>query len=866
MPPINILQEILTWSKSRPLWQRDALRRLVSKGELARDDIEELAQISRHTHGLVDSSTCIPLAAQHMPAAQTDSVEVRLLSLTHNVGVNALAERQTITFGEGMTVVYGANAAGKSGYTRILKKLCRARGAEDILGNVVSGARPGIPSASITYRANDKDEQIDWDDTASPRPVLSKVSVFDRHCASVYLTRQTDVAYRPFGLDLFDKLSNACEDVRKILEREKNRLAAQQFQFPSTPDGTAVHKLTGSLTALTDVPKVNQLATLTNADRTRLADLRTTVRDMESDDPQKTARALELRAKRGAVLRARLESANAILGGALITKAFSARDSMQVHKDRAEEIRHAAFGNQPLATTGSETWETLWKAARDFSVREAYSDQEFPALDHGALCVLCQQTLGTEAQERFDRYDAFYRSQLQNEHDEVAREMERARSRLRDCVVIDDVALSALDELQIEQPDLADAVDASLSRAEELRQRALSMLASGDALPDLPGDDGPDRALLTRHFEAMRERADVLRKGDRDSLIRKVRAEMMELEARQVLEANIQVVLDEIERRKRLAVYQQCIEETKTTAITRKSTELTRKAVTDKLTRSFVEELDALRFRDVEVRMVPARGSRGSLLHKIELTRAPSMEVTRVVSEGEARCLSIASFFAELSTADHDSAILFDDPVSSLDHNWRKNVAERLIAECVRRQVIVFTHDIVFLLALEEKARSQGVDYQNQYVRRSGGYAGVSDSRLPWVAMNVGKRLGRLREKVQTAETLHRKGRLDEYEREAGNVYGYLREAWERGAEEVLLAGTVERYRSSVQTLRARDLADITGQDCSDLHEGMTKCSAWMTGHDQAPADNSPVPEPMEIRQDVERLENWVDRIRNRRR
>ena len=43
-------------------------------------------------------------------------------------------------------------------------------------------------------------------------------------------------------------------------------------------------------------------------------------------------------------------------------------------------------------------------------------------------------------------------------------------------------------------------------------------------------------------------------------------------------------------------------------------------------------------------------GEFGNLFHKLLLKRAPGVELSRVVSEGEARCLSIAAFFAELST------------------------------------------------------------------------------------------------------------------------------------------------------------------------------------------------------------------------
>lgn len=138
--------------------------------------------------------------------------------------------------------------------------------------------------------------------------------------------------------------------------------------------------------------------------------------------------------------------------------------------------------------------------------------------------------------------------------------------------------------------------------------------------------------------------------------------------------------------------------------ITAKSTAVTKVVVTQQLKNSFQNELANLKFKHVEVELTEVSGEYGKLYHKLILKRAPGVELPKVVSEGEARCLSIAAFFAELSTADDPSAILFDDPVSSLDYRWREGVACRLVEEAKTRQVIVFTHDIVFLLILRQLA------------------------------------------------------------------------------------------------------------------------------------------------------------------
>lgn len=136
---------------------------------------------------------------------------------------------------------------------------------------------------------------------------------------------------------------------------------------------------------------------------------------------------------------------------------------------------------------------------------------------------------------------------------------------------------------------------------------------------------------------------------------------------------------------------------------------------------------------------------------------------------------------------------------------------------------------------------------------------------LPWVALPIKKKIGFLKKGWQSADKLSRNGHQDAYEKEAKYLYGLLREAWERALEEVLLGGLVERYRPSIQTQQVALIADITDEDCKTVETSMTKCSKWLTGHDQAPAARAPVPGPKELKVDIDTLENWVTAIRKRR-
>src|SRR5438067_9085152 len=161
---MNVLREILQWSTARPEWQRDALRRLVTQPQIEESDVSELTTICKATHGLAERVPTAPLQPQDIRSRRAQHSAVTLGSITHHSGVNALAKNQKLEFGLALTIVYGANAAGKSGFTRILKRACRARGAEEILGNVLSGSLPPPPSATITFNVGTKSQQLVWTD------------------------------------------------------------------------------------------------------------------------------------------------------------------------------------------------------------------------------------------------------------------------------------------------------------------------------------------------------------------------------------------------------------------------------------------------------------------------------------------------------------------------------------------------------------------------------------------------------------------------------------------------------------------------------------------------------------------------------
>lgn len=248
-------------------------------------------------------------------------------------------------------------------------------------------------------------------------------------------------------------------------------------------------------------------------------------------------------------------------------------------------------------------------------------------------------------------------------------------------------------------------------------------------------------------------------------------------------------------------------------------------------------------------------------MHKLKLELPQSRSPVEILSEGEQRAVAIGSFLAEVGLNGGKDGIVFDDPVSSLDHRRRERVAKRLAVEAAQRQVVVFTHDIYFLCLLAEEAKLAGVPVATQSLTRRAEGFGVADPDLPFEGKNASKRIGALKAQHQAIAKLHKDGEEQEHRKQTVEAYFRLRMTWERAVEEVLLREVILRFRKGVETQRLAGVV-VEDDDYAQVNAGMTKCSNY--AHDKAFVGGVAVPEPDELLADIMALETWRAQIDKR--
>jgi energy-coupling factor transporter ATP-binding protein EcfA2 len=858
-----ILHEILKWSKGLPEWQQDAIARLYAKPDLSVQDFDDVYALLKAAHGIIDTKGRVTtkLADVQVAAPIVADRFVQLAAIKNLRNVNALAAGQRLPINpSGLSVIYGENGSGKSGYSRVLKKACRARDQRELIhpNAHIEPSKVGIAQASFEIIVDGAPLEVEWTSGKEPPEQLSSIAIFDSHCARAYVDNQGDFAYVPYGLDILEGLVNVCTKLRDMATKEQtdNKPNVELFAALGKTQ-TLVGKLLTSLSAKTKPQDVEALATLTKADQERLVTLNKTLAET---DPKQKAQIFKLRATRFASLATRIGT---VIDRVNDTCVANLKSLIEKAKDakQAAILAGQKFKETPglLPGTGGEAWKALFDAARAFAL-ESHPGKTFPYLGPKSACPLCQKPLDLDGDARLKAFEDFYQ-QAAEKAEKIARKLAVDAYRAIEQVQLDLLIDEALTkELEGVNQKLAD--DCTGLQKALLDRRSAILEASKpendfNAIPALPQDSR--EALETASTKLLAE-AKVLE----DSMDEKAKAalvsEKAELDARLRLSDLKGAVLDSVAKFMLIEKLKACFDAAATTAISRKSTELSKTMATQEVADALNNELKKLNAHELKVMMKPESPG-GKTRFKLVLEVQGNTAAKDILSEGEQRAIAIASFLTEVNLGKRRGGIVFDDPVSSLDHRRRWHVARRLAEEAQQRQVIVLTHDIYFLCILQQEADTAGIDISLQCIRKTPTGFGMQTDRLPFDAMSTIKRVKSLRQMHEATAKAHNAGDDDEAKRLTRDTYYNLRLAWERGVEEVLFQGAVTRFAEGISTQKLSYVV-VEDHDYAVIDAGMTRSSKF--AHDPALGAHLPTPHPDELLVDIESLETWRKSVETR--
>lgn len=182
----SVRKILVDWANDQQSWVRAIVREVLeSQSPLPQDVLDDFYQRSLSERDLSDE----PIRTEPkltLEVTKTEAGErLLIISLKNVQGVNSLSENQEIIFNGRITIVFGENASGKTGYVRIFKRGAAVRSAEPVLPNV-RAPKEGSPHATITYKLGDMEAIVEWNNEAGIAP-LTRISVFDSPAAAFHV-------------------------------------------------------------------------------------------------------------------------------------------------------------------------------------------------------------------------------------------------------------------------------------------------------------------------------------------------------------------------------------------------------------------------------------------------------------------------------------------------------------------------------------------------------------------------------------------------------------------------------------------------------------------------------------------------------
>ena len=803
------------WANSGDEWVRSIVAEVISTGRPVSDaTIAAAYQLFRQEKALDERTLPLvpPLSTEAGNEEKTAPLSIARLSEVR--GVNALIAGESIEPHDGLTILYGENATGKTGYSRIFKALANSRTADEILGNIQSAADEP-PSAKIAYKLGDDAQEFTWTGERGIAP-FTRMSIFDTPSVTYHVDDDLEYVYVPVALVLFNHVISAVQGVQACIDTAITQLGSGASTLLNRfPKEASVYPLIETLGAATDLEALRAKTDSDPKIDERLDSLRQAVAALQANT---IAPQISLRQRERRVLQQASAISTSLQGFDITAYNNSVRKRRELAADY-ESFRSELFAAANLPAEPEDSW-SAFIAAGDVYRQHLTS---LGAHDENR-CLYCRQDLGGAARSLLDKYSAYLEDKISADIKTVDAQLE-GHARAVQSIDASDVAtyIGEYESREDKPPFYAPLV--AVDHGRQALQNALAdcEIADSNLIDILEPSIEIVRSSLTTtsaDLEILQSQA-----SNRMTALAEKRAELNELVAAAELARSWPAIETQVTNAKeadRLTILRPTLPR-----LSRQVTELSKTASDQMINQSFdalfVEECEALRAPALKVQFV---GREGKAQRRKVLSgrHRPS----KVLSEGEQKVLAMADFLAEARLAGITAPVIFDDPVSSLDHRRINEVAMRIANLADANQVIVFTHDIFFattLLSLFEKSK------------RCSYFQVTDEDGKGKVTRATGPRwdtLSNIRKKVN--ETIQAAKGQDGEARAAlvRTGYDWIRSWCEVFTETELLQGVTQRYQPNVGMTK---LAKINTGKLADLIATVTRifeeACRFIDGHSQ---------------------------------
>lgn len=791
--------EVKKFADGLPYWAKYLAEKILSGNAISDKDIETSYSYLLEKLNLKEESEKSGIKINYNATTGNYKPDLLLRKLESVEGVNALIENQTIDFSPNLTIIYGANGSGKSGYARLLKKVFYSKAPEEILQNIHTKDAQKPVNAKFTFKSNNKDISLFY--SQKDNAEFKQFAVFDGKGLFKQLAEKNEFEFRPAGLSFFAEYTNAVNQVEKKLNSDiaiKNSGNTTDDLSALFDGESEIKTIVQNLNSQTNIDDLKKYTPFSNEDKAEKEKIQKQYDELllASKGKEKELKNLESLKKQLGENKTSIENLNKYFEGDYIAKIKEAITDCirKTATAKAEGIEN--FKTHKIEGIGTEEWKKFIIVAEAFAKKQKSENKVYP--ENGDNCILCQQPLSEDAEKLITNYWQFIKSVAEENAKKAKESLEKVKQafeKLNFDLFPQDNTLTVW--LAEKYPNELEVLKKKISEQKILAQNIVS---------DIQNKTANERAEIKISTEkhitigaAIDESIKIIKEDEQAKQLTELLKSKTLLEHKDKFNTHFSKFENYVNNRLWLK------KAAKVNFAKRKITD-TEKALSDKYFNQkyiivFNEECQKLNGNfGIDINHT---GSAGKSYRQLKLKgRNPNT----VLSEGEQKVIAIADFLAEIQLSEINRGIVFDDPVNSLDNDRKKQIAERLANQAISKQVIIFTHDLVFFYHIKNFSKKFLNGINNSFFHHSLERESPLCGKI--VANTSPANEGQYHNPTKAEEWLQKSKVANGNEKIDFSKAGLsaLRSSYEALAIFTIFGGTVQRFDPQIRMGRLKDI------------------------------------------------------------
>lgn len=839
---VKIIEIVKDWFIKADDWQKDAFVNLWRSKNIEDVKTRTIKLVYKEYGYASCAFTCDTKFPEDLDDEISDRSCTMLKSISNIQGVGALNPTRPLEFSDGLNIVFGANGCGKSSYVKVLKKAENPKDDTNIHSNIFQKDAPPT-KATIVFSEDGNDTIVNW--SLNNKKILP-IRIYDTKVAKRFVEQSNETVYEPKLLNVFTQLAEVIDYIGLTISEEYNKNINLMESFPEELKDSSVFLSFSDLSSLNAVDDFEKIVAFSESDKKELTKI---TKHFLDTNPTATKNKLSTQNEILKKLKKQIEDLFSELDNSKIELYLKARKKQIETREAFECFLSSLKSISTIEEFGNEPWKEMWESSEKFSATIKNRNNN--------ICVLCQQELSDDANKRMKKFSEIYSYDLEKRQSEAHDAFVHKTEELGK-LIYEGLNINKTKQMLITNAFEEEFVSYVESIMEQLLSRAnwlYNYESSGSNCPAIEKYEVVEKRL---NEEINNNSDEIISLNDFIENYEKQSEKKLILESKQWLSKHKDVII----QKRKCVILKGIQPKLKTNTITKTKNKLSEKMITEVYINRFNSELDALNpSHSIKVELI-ADGKKGITSHKVSIKGAFEKKKTEeILSEGEYRVVSIAAFLADLNSLNKTQAFIFDDPITSLDHNYEDNVAKQLVKLSFERQVIVFTHRIAFAETLsfymEEYCKDNtSVKPSLNYIELTNEPMGEPITKGKYNSLSFEKELNKIKnEDIPKVKKLKEAGDYDLSKSKMESICSRMRNNIEDGIGKVLLSGIITRYSKTVYSLKIRYLDVINSDDVRLFEKMMTKYSFQV--HNQPSEKPVFLPALDDVENDIDELLKW---------